>query len=523
VLNGEESAQPNRLDDLLADLPRGQAADYVGVPSNAHFESPQNILATESLRFDARQNLESKIFLGTVGGTVVVGPRLPDGRPTRWIEGGAAIGVGDDRHHLLIAGSRAGKGRSAILPVLLSLPPATSVLCIDPKGDLARYSIWWRGEILNQQCGVLDPFDCSGDATRKYRCIYNPIFGLCHGNRQTFMADARLIADSLIVPDAVNDKHWDDTAKQICSGLCAHVATHVKYAGRRDLVTVWKLASELLTRDPDKPKTYRLAKEMLGSDAAGGAVRASARQFYERSSTERSGVLSNLRKHLDWISYECMQEVLVGPSIDLRDLKRSSVCWYVTVPALRMDALRGWMRLIVQMSLGACEQEKSGTGNQCVMILDEFHALGRMSTLEVAIAQIAGLGAKLYIVLQNLSQLRHYGHNYETFIANAGLVQVMGCADDSTLDYVSRRLGQSLVLTRSTNSPTFEQAAKHAATGESWSLANHPLMTAEEIGRFFARDDKKLRQLILRPGFRPMILQRAFYDKHELFRGRCDG
>ncbi len=316
--------------------------------------------------------------------------------------------------------------------------------------------------------------------------------------------------------------HWSETAKQICGGLCGHVATHVNYEGRRDLVTVWQLASELATPDPQNPQRYWLENEMLANDAAGGMIRAAARQFYDRTGGEFSSVLSNLRKHLDWISYECMQNSLRGDSIDLRDLKRKFFTLYVTLPAMRMDALRGWMRLLVQMALVACEEERTLVGNQCVFQLDEFFALGRLSAVEVAIAQVAGLGAKLHIALQNLSQLSHYEKNYETFIANAGLVQVFGCGDDTTLEYVSKRLGQSLTLTRSTNAPTFEQAAKQAATGESWSLANHPLMTAEEIGRFFARDDKRLRQLILRPGYRPMILQRAFYDKHELFRGKYD-
>ncbi|MDG1875324.1 MAG: hypothetical protein P8J27_15525 [Mariniblastus sp.] len=66
-----------------------------------------------------------------------------------------------------------------------------------------------------------------------------------------------------------------------------------------------------------------------------------------------------------------------------------------------------------------------------------------------------------------------------------------------------------------------QQAAKNAATGESWSISNQPLMTPEEIRRFFSRDDKQLRQLVLRPGYHPAILQRVFYDKHELFRGKC--
>lgn len=516
-----------RLDELLADLPRGRSADLVGMPSNAYFESPENLLATESLRFDAEHNRQSKLFLGVLGGRVVEGPRLSDGRPNRWVEGGQPLGVGDDRHHLLMSSSRGGKGRGALLPVILTLPATTSALVIDPKGDLARISASrraarMRASGLNHQIHTLDPFGCSGSNTMNFRCAYNPIDALLKSDRNTFVANARMIADALIVVGQTKEKHWDETSKQFCTGLCAHVATHVNYAGKRNLVTVWKLASQIMEPDPANPQFYWLENEMLANDAASGMVRASARQFYDRAGGEFSSVLSNLRKHLDWIAYECMQEVLVGDSIDLRDLKRDFMTLYVTLPALRMDGLKPWLRLIVQMTLAACEEEQKLVGNQCVLILDEFFALGRLSALEIAIAQIAGLGAKLYIALQNLSQLQHYEKNYETFIANAGLIQVLGCADETTLEYVSKRLGQALTLTRSTNAPTFDQAVKQAATGESWALANHPLMTGEEVGRYFARDDKKLRQLILRPGYRPMILQRAFYDKHELFRGMYD-
>jgi type IV secretion system protein VirD4 len=45
-------------------------------------------------------------------------------------------------------------------------------------------------------------------------------------------------------------------------------------------------------------------------------------------------------------------------------------------------------------------------------------------------------------------------------------------------------------------------------------------MTPAEVARFFGRDDHKLRQLIIRPTARPMVLQRAFYDKNELFKGK---
>lgn len=98
------------------------------------------------------------------------------------------------------------------------------------------------------------------------------------------------------------------------TGLIAHVATHANYIGMRNLVTIWRLASELATPHPHDTNRYWLEAEMLASDAAGGVVRAAAKQFYDRKEGEFSSVLSNLRKHLDWISFECMQHVLVGDS-----------------------------------------------------------------------------------------------------------------------------------------------------------------------------------------------------------------
>jgi len=511
---------PPKNDDpkeLLNDLPRGRSESFLGSASKAFFESPANVLATESLRFDA-ENLGAKQFLGVVGGSVVTGPRLPDGRVMRWVNGGVPVGVGDDRHSLLLAGSRAGKGRSSLLNILLSLPASTPLLVLDTKGDLARTSALYR-ESIGQPTRVLDMFGCSGDHTKHLRCGFNALSSLVQSDRVNFVPNAKLIADSLIVSGDFKDKHWDETSKQILATLCAHVATHVNYANVRNLVSVWRLAAELRTPDPNDPHRFLLEHEMLANDAAGGIVRHGARNFYARTGGEFSSVLSNLNKHLDFISIECVQDVLRGESIDLLQVLRQSMALYVPVPAMRMSELSGWMRLLVQLSLAAAEETGTVQGKQAFFMLDEFHALGRMDALEKAIAQIAGFGVKLQIVLQDLNQLRqHYPQSFETFIANAGLMQVFGCADSSTLEYVSKLLGQSQILTRSTNMPTFEQAARHAATGESWSVSSHPLLTAEEVGRYFARDDKKLRQLILRPGYRPMILQRAFYDKHELFR-----
>ncbi|MBR9800412.1 type IV secretory system conjugative DNA transfer family protein [bacterium] len=510
--------------DLLEDLPRGKHRESVGTPPQAYFEAAANLAATPSLQFEAERNPHAKLFLGVVEGEVVTGNRQPDGRLPRHVAGGVPLGLMDDRHHVLIAGSRAGKGRAVLLPNLLSLPANASLLCIDPKGELARLTVPWRADKLHQPVGVLDPFDVSGPGTQRHRIALNPLDALDPGNPRTFVPNAKLQADSVIVSGDFKDRHWDDTSKQMLGGLLLHVRTYERYAGVRDLVTVWHLAAELATPDLDQPSRYWVEQEMLSNDAAGGMIRNAARQFYDRTGGEFSSVLSNLRKHLDFLGIECMRECLTGPSVDLRDLKRKSLALYVTLPAMRMSELSGWLRMIVQLAIAAHEEEPQQSGPATLMLLDEFHVLGKLTCLETAAAQMAGLGLKIFTVLQDLGQLKsRYPQGWETFIGNAGCLQTFGLADQTTLDYVSQRLGETATLSRSTQLPGFDQATQQGLSGESWSLGVHRLLTAEEVGRYFARDDHKLRQLILRPGHRPAILQRAYYDQHELFRERSHG
>lgn len=508
--------------ELLKDLPRGQHADHLGKAPSAFFEDPENIAATQSLRFDPERNAESKIFLGVVGGKVRTGERMSDGRVPRWVEGGVPIGVADDRHHFLLAGSRGGKGRSVLAPNLITLPRETSVLVLDPKGDLAAMTAKYRNLGLGQDVAVTDPFDCSGPNTTAYRMSFNPIDFITGSQPATLTANAMLVADSLVVENkSSKDPHWDESGRDWIGGLAAHVATHTNYNGRRDLVTVWQLAANACEASDEHTDRYELEVEMLESDAAGGFIRAAAQSFYSRSGGEFSGVASNARRHLNFIGVEAIQNVLRGPSVDPRKLKNGSLTWYVTSPAMRANLMRGFQRMVVQLTLAAFEDETTSTGNQSVFMLDEFQSLGRLKAIETAIAQFAGLGAKLMVVLQDLSQIKSaYPESWQTFLGNAGTLQTFAGNDDETLSYVSKRLGDAQVVTQSTNMPGRSQSIKEAATGASWAIGNKPLLSPAEIELFFARDDAKLRQLVLRPGYRPMVLQRAFYDKSEYFRER---
>jgi type IV secretion system protein VirD4 len=176
------------------------------------------------------------------------------------------------------------------------------------------------------------------------------------------------------------------------------------------------------------------------------------------------------------------------------------------------------LRLFINLALSAMETHAAKPDTPVLFCLDEFATLGHMQTIENAAGQIAGFGVKLWPILQDLGQLKTlYKDRWETFMGNAGVLQFFGNNDLTTLKWISERLGQTTIRTMNKGEVGYKAATATAATGESWSNEVQPLLTPDEVARFFGREDTLLRQLVILPSLPPIVLQRAYYDKHELF------
>lgn len=481
-------------------------------PPGAQFAWPQGIVDSQALRFEL-----GKLFLGISGGTVRGAA----------VAGGTPLGVLDDRHMMTVAGSRAGKGRGVIVPNMLLYPG--SVLATDPKGELAAITARHRAQKLKQAVHILDPFGITPARLRHLRASFNPLAGLAAGaarNAPGIVGDAAMIADALVVAGG-KDPHWDESARAFIEGLLLHVATWPAYEGRRHLVTVRRLlARGAEGKDADTFAPVRsmrlLEAEMRGNGAAFGIVQSAAADFFDRPDNERDSVLSTARRHLKFLDLPELAGVLETHDFELADLKRKGVTVYLCLPARHMDTCSRWLRLFVNLTLQAMESTPGRPARPVLFCLDEFHILGPMRQIETAAAQIAGFGVKLWPVLQDLGQLKAlYGERWETFMGNAGVLQFFGNNDLTTLEWISKRLGKTSIRTRRDSPVTSEQQRK-GATGESWATEVHDLLTPEEIARFFSATDSELRQLAILPGLHPLVLRRAWYDTHEIFRGMAD-
>jgi type IV secretory pathway TraG/TraD family ATPase VirD4 len=412
-------------------------------------------------------------------GAILLGSSFYD--PRWW------IGRTDDRGILTIASSRSGKGRSAIIPNLLVWPG--SALVIDPKGTNAAVTAARRGHgggqvtrCLKQDVHIVDPFGIVPGAAA---ASYNPLAAVnLSGGRVT--EDIGLVADALVVAGESADSHWDEAARAILSGVIAHLLSSGKGS---TLVDVRRALSQ------DAEALDELFGDMMNDRSAGGLPATAASLVLNAGANERGSFFTTVTRNIRWLDSAAMQKTLSQNDFVTSDLKRKPMTVYVVLPPELLDEHKRFLRLFVNLAIRGLTQ--GGKGKLPVLfLLDEFYSLGKMTVLEQAAGLLAGYGLRLWPIVQNLTQLQHlYPRNWETFIANAGAVQIFSVNDKATADYVVSRLGKTV---------------RQEKVGDQIVRTVTALRESEDMGRDVARE--RLRQIILRSGDDPLILRRLEYD-----------
>lgn len=486
---------------------------------------------------------------------------------------GDEVGFRDDRHALITAGTRSGKGVSLIIPNLVAWPG--SLVVIDPKGENAKVTAARRAqgsaycEGRGQKTCILDPFAevLPGEGSSDLQGAFNPL-DMLDADKDESVDIAARIAESLIVSESSNDPIWENSAKDALKGVILHVASWPDFLPEeRNLVTVQRLLREgdqrarklaMLAGDEDISAMKALFDAMGRNPAFSGVVAGTGLQLYELADSPRTlaGVLQVVRVNLSFLDSPGMKRLLVRSTFKISDLKTlpGGFSLFLSLPQRFIETHCRWLRMMTELIIGEMEQirQQPACGYPVLMVLDEFPSLKRMRVLESAAAQIAGYGVKLIFVVQTLAQLKEiYKDNWETFISNAG-VKLFFCNDDHfTRKYVSELIGDAEVtrvartLSQTKGASWNENASLTVggsagqsmsdkgwsqSSGSSWSGAisrghggsesdtaglnesihKRALVTPDEVGRMFGDRDKPA-SLALISGYQPLRLLRTPY------------
>jgi type IV secretion system protein VirD4 len=345
---------------------------------------------------------------------------------------------------------------------------------------------------------------------------YNPLADVDPRSR-TFLDDIGLVADGLIIDDP-RDRHWTDAAKNLIRTLLLYMFVE---GSEQTLPRMRRMLlgdeGKLVGSDDKTPQSNLFIRMASHADAFGGFLRLLALSFTEKTTREMSSILSTAREQTAILDLPTMGAVLGPSDLRLRDVKRRPTTIYMCLPAARLGTHFRWLRIIVNLTLAALE-ERVKPPHPVLLLLEEFAVLGHMDSIEKAAGQIAGFDVKLWTILQDLGQLKAiYKERWETFLGNAGYMTCFGLNDQTSLEYVSNRLGDTHFERWEKTNATMSQRGQGAAE-ERQVFVNSKLLSPEEIGRLFARETNRM--LVLHPG-RPLILQRL--DAADaMFKGKID-
>jgi type IV secretion system protein VirD4 len=392
----------------------------------------------------------------------VIGSRAPDaftvGRLVHKDQGIAEkLRYGGDQHLLLFGPNGKGKGTASLMVNLLQMS-GSSIVVVDPKGELAAVTAPFRRTlgpvVVLNPFGVLTNIPGFEDLAS---CGFNPFATLDPG-LPSFNAEAALIAEALIDPGETRDPHWPLSGRALIAALVMHTVIEAKRAGRMPTMARMR---ELLCQasegrhagnDFNGVGLPQLAEEMMRSKIVG--LKNKAAQFFDWN-REIQSIASTARIQTEPFDDSEIQNDLSVNGFDFRWLKVRPVTVYLILPPDQMKRHAKWLRLIITSAIRSVLRPRMPGEPKVLFMLDEFFALGQLEIISTVWSLVRGYGIQMLPVLQDLNQLKKlYPDMWETFIGSAGVMMSFAPNDMTTAGWLSQRAGET---TRRTVSTSFSE------------------------------------------------------------------
>lgn len=458
----------------------------------------------------------------------------------------------DDERHVVVFGPTGSGKTTRLLMVNLLSDGLTdrSVIVIDPKGELAAVCAKYRHQI-GHDVKIIDPFGklrevVGNSPEHRYLVQHNliesagfdPLATLDPGTGENpnpnSYDDAAALGEALIKIEG-NDPHWAESAQGLITGLVMWELARPKEPG--EIATLENVRRMLTEADTWGPAFDDNGMPVLRSDGEqeeeqktglavtarrmvkeGGYEIASLAGRFVRMTREVASIQSTADTQTRWLlSQRIRADLQRRPGIDFRTLKQKRTTVFVILPAEFMRTHSVWLRLVIVSALRALY--RSG-GLRTLLLIDEMAALGHLAPLEDAFGLVRAYRVQIVGYLQDMAQLKAlYKERWESFLANAGVIQNFAPNDLTTAEWLSKRSGQTTVIAKglSDTSNTGPSGAS-SGTGESWQqIGRARWLPHEVIG--FSRGTGLLFLAGLAPGVRfaaPAYHRIELYDSRGL-------
>ncbi|GHV49800.1 conjugal transfer protein TraG [Deltaproteobacteria bacterium] len=415
-------------------------------------------------------------------------------------------------HIMVFAPTRSGKGVGLILPTLLAWEGSAIVL--DIKGENWALTSGWRKSIGHTVLRF-DPSDASGASAR-----FNPLEELRLGSLLA-IPDAQNMAAMLVDPAGKGlEDHWSKAAFAMLGGVLLHCCVMIRHKEGR-AANLYDLSRMLADESRDIDDLFEemvttehaaLLKELYPHSEGGAEthifIATSAREMLNKEEKESSGVVSTALANL--ALYRDPVVALNTASCDFRihDLMHheNPVNLYLVISPADINRMRPLLRLMADMIIRrVCAKMEFADGaskasykHRLLFMLDEFTSLGKLAVMENALAYIAGYGGKVYLIVQDITQLNEKYGKENALMANCHVRIAYAPNTIETARTLSDMTGKTTVVEEKV-SLSGSRSGHMKSASVSVSETARPLLTPDECMRL-PGPEKDAQGRVIKPG-----------------------
>ncbi len=398
-------------------------------------------------------------------------------------------------HVLCFAPTRSGKGVGLVVPSLLTWPG--SAIVHDIKGENWTLTAGFRA-----QAGRVMLFDPTNAASS----AYNPLLEVRRGEWE--VRDVQNVADVLVDPEGSLERrnHWEKTSHSLLVGAILHVL----YAEKdKTLAGVAAFLSDP-SRSIEKTLAAMMVTPHLGKAGVHPVVASAARELFNKSDNERSGVLSTAMSFLGLYRDPVVATVTRACHWRIADLVEGErpATLYLVVPPSDISRTKPLIRLVLNQIGRRLTEELApkNTRHRVLLMLDEFPALGRLDFFESTLAFMAGYGLKAFLIAQSLNQIeKAYGQN-NSILDNCHVRVSFATNDERTAKRVSDALGTATEMRAMKNYAGHRLSPWLGHLMVSRSETARPLLTPGEVMQLPSDDE-----IVMMSGVQPVRGNKARY------------
>ncbi|MCK8336008.1 type IV secretory system conjugative DNA transfer family protein [Erwinia amylovora] len=190
----------------------------------------------------------------------------------------------------------------------------------------------------------------------------------------------------------------------------------------------------------------------------------------------RGNMMQNFTKPLNIFEAESCRLATAASDFNLNDVRKKRMSVYIVLSATGMEKYKTLINLffsqLVRVNTQTLPEHDSSLKYQCLLVLDEFPAMGRVGIIEKSIAFTAGYNLRYMLIYQNDEQLESdeaYGKSGAfTLRKNLAVEVIYPPKDvDSTAERVSKTFGKKTVKVK-TNSRNNSGGKMSTGTNESY-------------------------------------------------------